>query len=325
MIPFFRPEMTGREMGYLKRALLWPNEGPLTAEFEKKLAKVIGVEHVICTTSGTAAMFLALKAVGIGPGIDVNIPDLTFAATASAVRMAGANPVLRDVDERGLLAERYGFDLPVHLSGRIANGVWPVEDACEAFPRKPTGYAACYSFSPMKLLTTGQGGAVATSDDRLAALVRAYKDHGRPIRDGDVFPSVGFNFKFTDLQAAVGLAQLSALDRRIERRREIHARYARHLPVIPFRDDELPLWTDILLDDRERVTRALDETGIGYRRYWKPLHTQPAFASERAFPMADDLSRKGLWLPSGLDITDEEIDRVASIILGVSQDATLVR
>jgi len=318
MRPFWTPEMTGREMRYLEEALSFPNEGPLTERFERALAERIGVRHVICTTSGTAAILLALRCL-FGADVPVVIPSLTFIATAHAATLAGLRPILSDVDERGLLHHSGEVDhpeIPVHISGRHASvGEMAVEDACEAFPKRPEGYAACYSFSPNKVITTGQGGAVATDDDLLAKRMRRYKDHGRTERGSDDHRSLGFNLRFTDLQAAVGLAQLEKLDERLVRMRAIHALYAEHLPVVPFRRDEQPLWTDIIVDDPDAVAGRVAVAGFVCRRYWKPLHRQPAYApvwsllpaDERPFLGAERFYEHALWLPSHWSLSDEDV------------------
>ncbi|MDE1882296.1 MAG: DegT/DnrJ/EryC1/StrS aminotransferase family protein, partial [Euryarchaeota archaeon] len=208
MIPFFRPHLAGEEGKLVREVLLsgFLNDGPMTARFEDDLANFIGVRHVVCTTSGTAALYLALRAAGVGPGESVVVPDLTFMATASAAKMTGAEVLLAEVGE-DLAIDHLTTEhlpartvVPVHVSGRSARTDYPctvIEDSCEAFPMKPTGLAACYSFSPLKLITTGQGGAVATDDEDFASRVRALKDHGRLERDSGDFPTVGFNFKFT--------------------------------------------------------------------------------------------------------------------------------
>ncbi len=316
MRPFYEPVMTGREIGYLEQALAWPNEGPMVAKFEERLSEILGVRNVICTTSGTAALYLAIKAAGFLFEQPVAIPDLTFIATAHAVTLNRSAVRLIDVDERGLCTTA---NIPVHVSGRLAPvSKLDIEDACEAFPSPLRGWAACYSFSPNKVITTGQGGAVATNDDTLAWRIRMFKDQGRDHRGtggDDDHLTVGFNFKMTDLQAGVGLAQLTDLDRRLARQDAIHDRYKASLAVIPFRVGEHPLWTDILLDDRERVIDRLQAVGYQPRRFWKPLHTQPAYRSNEEFPNATRFAQQGLWLPSALTMTDDDVDKVIECVL----------
>jgi perosamine synthetase len=209
------------------------NEGEVTARFEKTLAELIGCKHVVAVTSGTSAIFLALAALGIGKGDEVIVPDVTFIATANAVTMTGARPILVDVDPLTLtmdpqallrsITPRTKAVVPVHVSGRAADlnsigqiarqhGFHVIEDAAEAFMSKfdgrclgTFGIAGCLSFSPNKTITTGQGGAVLTDDGELNRRLRELKDQGRAVRGtggDDVHATVGYNFKFTNVQAA---------------------------------------------------------------------------------------------------------------------------
>jgi perosamine synthetase len=140
------------------------------------------------------------------------------------------------------------------------------------------------------------------------------KDHGRTERGSDEHHSWGFNLRFTDLQAAVGLAQMEALDTRLLRMKQINRLYSRYLDTVPFRSDETPLWTDILVDDPDAVAARIAEAGFTARRYWKPLHRQPAYASEGAFHGADHFYEHGLWLPSCFSLSDEDVARIISAV-----------
>lgn len=298
--------MTGGELARLSRVITsnYLNDGPVVKEFEQALAKRIGVEQVICTTSGTAAITLAVMASGEKRYC---VPDITFIATANAVRLAGAKMTIGQNETPMVM---------VHVSGHRAIGYrGHIEDSCEAFPMAPDTLMACYSFSPNKIITTGQGGAVATNDARLALRIRALKDQGRAATGtggDDEHPTVGFNFKMTDLQAAVGLAQLADLDRRIERRREIQAMYEAALPVIPFRPDEVPLWTDMEHPDREAIIARVEAAGYGCRRFWKPLSQQPPYLDPT---MKTDTS-KMFWLPSSFTLTNDDVRRVIEAVQG---------
>ena len=237
LIPWFQPQMTGGELPRLADVLdrNFLNDGPLTREFEARIAARAGVAHGIAVTSGTAAITLALMALGIEPGDEVIVPDLTFIATANAARLAGAAVVLVDVDPQRLtlspraveaaITPRTRAVVPVDVNGRGADyialericrecGLVMVCDAAEALgsryggrPLGSYGDAACFSFSPNKTLTTGQGGMIVTGSAEMADRLYELKDQGRRVRGSggdDLHPVMGFNFKFTDLQAAVG-------------------------------------------------------------------------------------------------------------------------
>jgi perosamine synthetase len=348
-IPWWEPRMTGHEMDRIRAVLdaNYLNDGDVTTQFERELARLLGAKHVVAVTSGTVAIFMALAAVGVGAADEVVVPDLTFIATANAVRLAGATPVLVDIDPRTLLLDPAAFAaaitprtkavVPVHVSGRGARmkeigeiakrrGIAVVEDAAEAFGSRQGGRslglfgaAGAFSFSPNKTITAGQGGAVATDDDAVAARLRELKDQGRPVKGtggDDVHPALGFNFKFTNLQAAVGLAQLEALDERLRRQRRNYELYARELagcagielPGFQLAEGEQPLWTDALADRRDDLDRHLAARGMGCRRFWFPIHTQaPYRLPDAGFPHAMKVAGRALWLPSAFTLTDEDV------------------
>lgn len=348
--------MTGGELARIKEVIEanYLNDGDVTTLFEHRIAELAGAKHAICVTSGTAALMLALVAVGVRPGDEVIVPDLTFIASANAVTFAGATAVLVDVDPRTLtldpgateraITPRTRAIMPVHLSGRGADmasldaiakrhGTWIVEDAAEAFLSKPGGEclgtlgdAGCLSFSPNKTITTGQGGAVLTNNDAVAQRLRELKDQGRAQRGtggDDVHSTLGFNSKLTNLQAAVGLAQLERLDIRLERQRQIYRMYAERLAGLEgirfpgFRVDEgeTPLWTDALVERRDELDKWLGARGAHCRRFWFPLHTQaPYRRSDDAFPGSTWASPRAIWLPSAFTLRDEDVARVCGLI-----------
>lgn len=355
-IPWFQPEMTGAEIGRLTEVLdrNFLNDGPLTREFERQVAERIGVRHAVAVTSGTAAITLALMAKGIGRGDEVIVPDLTFVATANAVRLTGATVVLADVEpERFSLSQesvamrvttRTRAVVSVDVNGRGADYRWLepfcnrhnltlICDAAEAFgskfngrPLGSFGDAACFSFSPNKTITTGQGGMIVTRNEELYHRLLELKDQGRRQRGtggDDLHPVMGFNFKFTDLQAAVGLAQLGAFDERLTHahRRDRWYRDALDglsgltLPDNSREVDEVRQWADVLVDRRNDVRRKFDECGIGVRAFWFPIHRQEPYRTvDNLFPHAEDVSSRGLWLPSHFRITEADVERVADAI-----------
>lgn len=348
--------MTGAELDRIQAVLErnFLNDGPETAELEARIALLLGVRHAVCVTSGTAALFLALRASGVGPGDEVIVPDLTFIASANAVALTGATPVLVDIDTRRLtidvaataaaISERTRAIMPVHVSGRSAEmaglarlararHLAIVEDAAEGFMSSghgrllgTHGAAGCYSFSPNKTVTAGQGGAIVTDDDELHRRLRELKDQGRRARGtggDDAHPAVGFNFKFTDLQAAVLMAQLDALDGRLERQRAIQRVYREGLAgvagieLLPFDLDggEVPQWTDALADRRNELVEHLERNGAGCRRFWHPIHTQaPYRAADERFPRTCATAPRAVWLPSAFTLSDHDVERVCELI-----------
>lgn len=355
-IPWWQPQMTGRELDMLREVIdaNYLNDGFVTERFEREIARRLGVKHVVAVTSGTAAICLALMAAGVKPGDEVIIPDLTFIATANAVVLAGGVPVLADIDPRTLtldpeaakhvISPRTAAVVPVHVSGRGAamdeilaiagqHGLQVIEDAAQAFvsrrrgrPLGTFGIAGCLSFSPNKSITTGQGGAIVTDDDGLHRRLRELKDHGRAVQGtggDDIHPVVGFNFKLTNLQAAVGLAQIERLDDRLARQRAIYERYATDLARCPgialpgFRieDGETPLWTDAVAERRDELDRYLHDRAIDCRRFWLPLHRQdPYRRTDADFPVATRIAPKALWLPSAFTLTDADVATASAAI-----------
>lgn len=330
------------------------NDGEVTTRFERQVAELLNCKHVVATTSGTVAIFLALTGVGVGPGDEVIIPDVTFIATANAVTLTGAKPILVDVDPHKLtlspqcteqaITARTKAIIPVHVSGRAADlrtikeiaerhGLAVIEDAAEAFLSKDHGrclgtfgVAGCFSLSPNKTITTGQGGLVATDDDSLHGRLRELKDQGRSVRGtggDDTHDMIGYNFKFTNLQAAVGLGQLKDLQRRLAKMRSIYEIYAERLvgvqgiSLLPFcvGGGELPQWTDVLVDRRDELYDYLAAKGIHGRRFWHPLHTQKPYQmhSDR-FPVSAKQIPHAMWLPSAFTLSDGDVISVCNEI-----------
>lgn len=353
--PFWSPQVGTSEYGLVNAVLRgnWLNDGELTARFERQVASMLGCRHVVAVTSGTAALFLSLKALGVGAGDEVIVPDVTFIATANAVTMTGATPILADVDRKTLtldpeslrqaITPRTAAVIPVHVSGRAArltavsniaqkHGLHVVEDAAEALMSRATttrylgtiAKLGCFSLSANKTITTGQGGLIATNDPALEQRLRELKDQGRGARGtggADEHPVVGFNFKFTDLQAAVGLGQLQMLPRRIERMRAIYRRYQENLHGVEglelygFRDGEVPQWTDARCERRDELVNYLAQHGVQCRPFWRPLHTQqPYHRSDGKFPVASEIGPQSVWLPSSFTLSDADVDEISALV-----------
>jgi perosamine synthetase len=356
-IPWWTVQLSGSEKKYISEVLdsNYLNEGQTNEEFENLIAKLVGVKHAITTTSGTIALFLALKAKGIGPGDVVLVPNLTFIATATAVKLTGATVQLAEVDLLDMTIQETEIQravdngisaiIPVHVSGRSAwngalrkirneNRIPIIEDAAEAFGSKDPktlqhlgslGTAGIFSFSPNKIITTGQGGAIVTNEDEIMLKIRAMKDQGRPSRGtggADLHPMEGYNFKFTNLQAAVGLAQVEQISIRIAHLTEIYNLYRKsikdcsHVRLFPFNTDngEFPLWPELWAREKIQIQEKLRASGIGYRNIWFPLNTQPVFKNLKEFPNSQELSSTTIWLPSSFELTPDQVLEISRLI-----------
>lgn len=355
-ISWWSPQIGEEEYKLIKKVLDndFPNEGILATSFEKKIADLLEVKHAIAVTSGTIAIFLSLKALGIKQGDEVILPDLTFVATASAVDLCGAKPIFVDIDPVTLnistdqltkaITKKTKVVIPVHVSGRASdmdtiksiakdNNIYIVEDAAEALLSKHKGKylgtfgdLGCFSFSPHKTITTGQGGMIVTNSDKLELRLRQLKDQGRSKRGtggDDIHDTIGYNFKFTDLQAAVGIGQLSYLHTRAERMKKIHQLYYENLKNIDklsilkfdINNGESPQWTDVISESRDELDKYLQSHNIECRKFWLPIHTQkPYKLPDDNFPNVTKLSPQAMWLPSCFSMSDEDVSIVCQHI-----------
>lgn len=352
-IPWFEPCLDADDAEAVRQQVLkgFVNEGPANREFEAHLVKYFGVPHACTTPSCTMALALSLMALGIKHGDTVLVPDITFIGTASAVRLAGAEPILVDIsptdfnmsltDAVRRLKPTTRAIIVVHLNGRPADlaafqklcrekGLALVEDCAEALASKnAAGYlgtqsdAGCFSFAPTKVITSGQGGFILTRRQDVRDNIVRLKDHGRLSRASDVHPVTGFNFKVTDLQAALAISQWKKLEPRIARAREIDARYTAGLKGLPELEfparpahDGYMMWPDFKMERRDELVKHLLDQGITPRPFWPALHMQPAYASSEAYPGAMDATKHACWLPCSPAITDAQIDRVILAIRG---------
>ena len=318
--------------------------GPKVAEFEALLAAAAGTEHAVAVSSGTAALHLGVLALGIGPGDEVLVPAYTFPATANVVALVGATPVLVDVDPVTMnidaadaarrVTPRTKAVLAVHLFGRPARleelPELPVlEDAAGALGASHGGRACgsfgelgCFSFHPRKIVTTGEGGAVTTSDDVLAERVRSLRHHGwSPSDEYADMPLPAFNYRLSDVLAALGIPQLRRLD-------ELHAAYDRiaagyaerlgHLDVVlPEADPgDRHGWQAyvIQLDGRDAVMEALRAQGIQCQIGTYALHRLGAYRGQGSFAGADAAFERALALPLHAGLIESELDRVGEAL-----------
>lgn len=395
MIPVNEPLIAPNAPDYVSECLRtgWiSSAGEYIGRFERSFASYLGVRHAITTTSGTTALHTALAALGLGPGDDVLIPDLTMIAVPYAVLYTGATPVFLDVDP-----EIFGLDparvreffrehcvrdpgrkawinrltghavravLPVHLYGHpcameeilaVARefDLVVVEDAAEAhgalvYPGGGTepplyagtmGRAGCFSFYANKILTTGEGGMVVTDDEGLADRARRLKDLAHAPGRRFLHTDLAFNYRMTNVQAAIGLAQLERIDDYIGIKLQMAKDYAGLLAGVP--GLTLPrtrpwarnvFWMYAVLVEpafgmsRDGLAEALRDLGVDTRTFFLPVHSQPVFRDGGGClpfpcPVSEDLAGKGLYLPSGLAITREQIEEVCAAVRTVRATA----
>jgi perosamine synthetase len=316
--------------------------GAKVGELEGELARACEVEDAIAVSSGTAAIHLAVLALGIGPGDEVIVPAYTFPATANVVALAGATPVLVDVDPETFnldpaqveVTARTKALMPVHLFGRPARldqlpELPVIEDAAGALGARRRGracgglgVAGCLSFHPRKIVTTGEGGAVTTNDPDLAERVRSLRHHGwSPSNTYDDMPAGAFNYRLSDILCAVGIPQVRRLEELLAARERVAAGYAerlRELPVVlPSADEgDRHGWQAyvIRLDRRDEAMVALREQGIQCQIGTYALHRLGAYRDQGSFPGADACFERALALPFHTRLADSELDRVAEAL-----------
>ena len=298
-----------------------------TAALEKRVAEFLGVKHCVMVTSGTAAIFLALRAVGARK---VAVPVLTMFATATASELAGCEIFFVSNNELPPEVDTYvhvslnGRDCGIEEVMRAYPDVTVIEDACQSFGSQhhgkylgTFGKAGCFSFSPHKILSAGNGGCVVTDDDVIAREVRKLKNFGRESGGADQHDSIGYNFKFTDIQAAFVMRQFDELEKRIQTKKDIYAAYAKHLAPFMLEHTGTPWFIDLYTDDRDGLAAHLMSRDIGTRKMYPLVTTQKPFLGRSIYgDSREDVSRseRGLWLPSFFALTDGQIREVAEAV-----------
>ncbi len=369
-IPVANADLSGNEEKYAVEAIrsTWiSSTGVYLNRFEGEFAASCGVPHALAVANGTVALHLALAALNVGPGDEVIVPSLTYIATANAVKYVGAEPVFVDVDPdtwtlcpramEEAITSRTRAVIPVHLLGhpadmdaigRIAaiNGLWVVEDAAEAVFAKykgrmtgGLGHVATFSFFGNKLLTCGEGGAVTAREPHLATRLRILRGQGMDPQRRYYFPVTGFNFRLTNLAAAILCAQMERKDAIVAKRRDIYATYNALLsrvpgvklqPVAPWAELSPWMYAAEITDDfgctRDQLMEALTAEGIETRPMFIPLHTLPPFreGSRRrgeVLPVTDRLGANGIMLPTYNTLTHADQERVVSAIAAAGQKA----
>jgi perosamine synthetase len=355
------PNLDGNERDYVMECLdtTWiSSSGRFITDFEKAFANYCGVKHAIACNNGTTALHLALVAMGIGPGDEVIVPSLTYIASANAVTYCGGTVVLVDNDPHTFninpalieakITPRTKAIMPVHLYGQVADmdpileiarrhGLMVIEDAAEAvganYKGKMSGSlgdCATFSFFGNKIITTGEGGMITTNDDALAEKMRLYRSQGMDPDRRYWFPVVGFNYRMTNIQAAIGLAQLERIEHHLNARERVVAWYEEKLTrlggrvikptVTPTGRHVFWMYTvrlsQGLSTSRDQVIQDLDALGVESRPVFHPMHTMPPYAhlATDDLKQAEACGADGLNLPTHAGLTEADIDRVVAAL-----------
>ncbi len=352
MIPIAKPWIGEEEKKEVEKVL---DSGMLAygewvKKFEKEFAEYVGVKHALSTTNGTQALILALEAVGVR-GHEVLVPSFTFIASATSIIRAGGRPVFVDVDPRTFnidpedvrkkITERTKAIMPVHLYGQMANmdeimeiaeehALYVVEDSAQAHGAEwhgkkagSVGHIAGFSFYPTKNMTTGEGGMITTNDDTLAERVAMLRNHGQTARY--MHEELGWNFRMTNIAAAIGLHQLKKLDKANERRRANAKRYDELLgekvitPYVDERAKHVYHQYTIRVKNREAVLDAFKREGIGFGIYYpRGNHQQPIMQKlgyTAKLPVTEKLCEEVISIPVHALLSEEDVEKVAKTIL----------
>jgi len=355
-IPVYQPDLGGNEKRYVNECLDtgWiSSRGRFVGEFETRFAERVGIGHAASVCNGTVALHLALLALGLGVGDEIIVPTLTYIASVNAIAYTGAKPVFVDSNraswqmdpadvERHITASTRAI-LAVHLYGQVCDlptlraiadkhRLFLVEDCAEAFGSLCAGRHAgtygdisTFSFFGNKTITTGEGGMVVTDDKTLAERARHYKGQGLAAHREYWHDVIGYNYRMTNIAAAIGVAQLERADVFLEQKRRVAARYAAACAGMPleFHAEQANTrhshWMVSALvprpEQREPLRQALATAGIETRPVFYPVHTMPMYSNQfRRHPVAEDLAWRGINLPSYPGLKDEQIDAIADVM-----------
>jgi perosamine synthetase len=324
-----------------------------TKEFEERIAEFAGSKHCVVVNNGTISLTLAAIAIGLIANDEVIVPNYTMIATANSIKMIGVKPVFVDVEPDTLCLDINEVRKAITSKTKAiffvsANGRYPkagilefeklaeefgiplVEDAAQSlgsfYPDGRhigrAGLIGSFSFSAPKIISTGQGGALITDNDQIASKLRKLKDFGRTSGGIDIHESIGFNFKFTELQACVGNEQMKKLGARVIRKKKIWKKYHELLTGIEevsmFNhnlDFTSPWFIDARIKNRDLLSKYLNDHGVGTRKMYPPIHSQIPYKDIKGdFPVSTEIGLNGLWLPSHIDLSDEDIQYICEKI-----------
>jgi len=342
MIPYSRQSISDQDIEAVVDVLRsdFLTTGPLVEQFENKFAETIGAEHTVALSSGTAALHLAVQALGIGTGDQVIVPNITFVATASAVKYCGAEVVLADVNPDTLLIDCLDVEnkitnktkaiIPVDYAGqncdmnelkRIATkyDLFIIQDACHSLGTKLYGDISCFSFHPVKHITTGEGGMVATRNKTLAHKVKMLRNHGRDL-DGAI--ELGYNYRLSDIACALGISQLDRLEEFINARVDITILYGHRInnSKVKFllryaRNCHSFHLFVVKVKDRKTFRSHLEFNGIGTQVHYKPLTLQPLYSDQKgSCPVSEEVWKELVSIPIFPDMTDDDINKVIEAV-----------
>ena len=330
----------------------WVTEFKKTFEFQDLIKEFTGAKHCFVVNNGTISLTIMAMAAGIKAGDEVLVPNYTMVATPNSLKMFGAEPKFIDVDPTSLCISlneikkyvssktkaiflmnangRYPSDINEIVSYCKNNNLILLEDSAQAlgsfYPdgihQGRKGIAGSFSFSAPKIISTGQGGAIITDDDELAYNISRLKDFGRSGGGNDVHEMIGFNFKFTDIQAVIGIVQMGKLDWRVNRMKDIYARYRKNLlnvNEVQFFNQDIknttPWFIDIKAKKRDDLMTYLKLNKIGSRIMYPPINKQQAYNLEGEHIVSNEIGVLGLWLPSSSKLTNDQIDYICEFII----------
>ena len=358
MIPWWSTSFGEEEIEHVVQSMRNKciSQGRVTEEFERKLSEFLEVENVIAVNNVSSAILIALMAVGVKPGDEVIVPNRTWIATAHAVNLLGAKVVIVDTEKERPIIDATLIEkkitsktkaiIPVHMNGRSCDmraitliakkhNLFVIEDAAQAIAsRNIDGYlglqsdVGCFSLSVAKTISTGQGGFTVTNNSELATKIRAIRTQGvENVKDPQEWPIPGFNFRFNDILASIGIEQLKRLPERLNHLRNIYEVYDKHLKDSAFRiipvdihSGEIPVYSEFLVENREIWTEQLADSGIEIRPFYPAINSAHYLQQTKERYINSELfSNNGIYLPSGpgqkISSIKESVKTIKNIVL----------